>query len=221
MCSVTTATCLMGARTKLSQNCMALACALALLLLPAEEGAQAQVTEQRSSALWVSAGLGATSSGIAGGLGLAYRTSPHIFSARAVTTGPLSLDLTGVGVEGEDVNDFSLLYGRGTGGRGGSASISAGIGLITGTRRIFRGGFRVEEERIGPTVGIPIEAQLFWIPGRDAQVGLGLTGLANLNREASFAGALVSFHLTPEELGRLVLPWPARRAPGGPGSLPR
>ena len=150
----------------------------------------AQVPEQRSEALWVNAGVGRASVGPALGLGLSYRSGSHIASARLLGGGPF--DLFGPGY-GTDVAEISFMYGRAGGGALGGRSISAGVGLVSGEHRREGGRFSPQVEEFGPTVGIPIEAQFIFSPIRF--LGVGVTGFANLNTEASFAGALLSLHL--------------------------
>ena len=170
-------------------DCTALACALVLLPLSAN-GMAAQVPEQRSDAFWVSAGVGRASVGLASGLGLSYRSGPHLVSARLLGGGPVDPFGTRTGT---DVGEISIMYGRAGGGAVGVRSISAGVGLVSGEHRRRGGGFSPQVEEFGPTVGIPIEAQFIFSPIRF--LGVGVTGFANLNAEASFAGALLSLHL--------------------------
>lgn len=166
-----------------------LACALVLSLLCAN-GMAAQVPEQRSEAFWVSAGVGRASVGPALGLGLSYGSGPHLVSARLLGGGPV--DPFGTR-HGTDVAEISIMYGRAGGGALGVRSISAGVGLVSGEHRRRGGEFSPQVEEFGPTVGIPIEAQFIFTPV--SFLGMGVTGFANLNPEASFAGALVALHL--------------------------
>jgi len=96
----------------------------------------------------------------------------------------------------ETVWDVGVLYGRIAKASYGFASVSAGISLVGGVRRgrylSSSGGWfgtRYFEEKNFITVGIPVEAQLFWTPL--AFFGIGLYGFANLNIEKSFVGALL------------------------------
>ena len=72
------------------------------------------------------------------------------------------------------------------------SSFGAGVSLVSGS--ISKGLFAEEEpEEIGPTIGLPLEAQLFWRSFRF--IGIGLYGYANINPEESFAGATLNIQI--------------------------
>jgi hypothetical protein len=133
---------------------------------------------------WVNLGLGVGSLGFeAGGFsaggGLCDQIGKNIFSFRVLSIEEISSEdypFRGIG-------DIGFLYGRIAKASYGFSSISAGISLVGGGRRHNYG----DEQFV--TVGIPVEAQLFWTPL--AFFGIDLYGFANLNIEKSFVGALL------------------------------
>ena len=124
--------------------------------------------------------LGFEAGGFSTGVGFCYQIGKNIFSLRELYIGQIPSEdypFRGIG-------DIGFLYGRIAKASYGFASISAGISLVSGVRRNYYGFF---------TVGIPVEAQLFWTPL--AFFGIGLYGFANLNIEKSFVGALLCIQL--------------------------
>jgi hypothetical protein len=85
----------------------------------------------------------------------------------------------------KSMSDYGILYGRSLNQSSLFVSVGAGLALVEGS--ISHGLFSNKEpEKIGPTIGIPFEAQLFWRP--TSFLGIGLYGFANLNSEETFYG---------------------------------
>jgi hypothetical protein len=156
-------------------------------------GLDAQTTDPSEPAVWGSIGLGASSLGPAGVLGLSYsRDHYHLFSVRALGGG--TFDPMGSG-ERTDVSEVGLMYGRGAAGSRSWRSISGGLGMVRGERSgaVDWETGETGEETFGPVLGLLLEAQLLFVPTRS--IGVGLTGFANWNPEASFAGVALSGHV--------------------------
>jgi hypothetical protein len=172
------------------------------LLLAVPTSGQAQPDDRA----WLGAGLGVgtlfdgdgVEDDIGGALGgvlyASYQSGVHVFSLRAAAAGEF--------VFGDTFIDVGLLYGRARPGRSSHASLSVGLALVFGERRcdgfLFvcsseEGVEFADEVEYVVTVGLPVEAQLFWRPTSFG--GFGLYGFANLNREASFVGATVGLQL--------------------------
>jgi len=152
---------------------------------------------------WVNGGVGGSL--VHGGLGsdpgapsfggsLYYQSGINLLSFRYLRNE--EFQILGPDSPLETVWDVGVLYGRIAKASYGFASVSAGISLVGGVRRgrylSSSGGWfgtRYFEEKNFITVGIPVEAQLFWTPL--AFFGIGLYGFANLNIEKSFVGALL------------------------------
>ena len=156
---------------------------------------------------WVNGGLGASS--VHGGLGsdpgapsfggsFCYQSGKNLFSFRYLRNE--ELQILGENSPSETVWDFGVLYGRIAKASYGFASISTGISIVGGVQRgrylSSSGewfGTSYYEENNFITVGITVEGQLFWTP-LDF-FGIGFYGFANLNKEKSFIGALLSIQL--------------------------
>jgi hypothetical protein len=160
---------------------------LTLVLLFGIETAGAQAPETRT---WLGAGLGAAVRGgdhdadIALSLNLSHRRGAHVFSLRGVVAFEFL---------GDDVSDVGLLYGRSLTSGAVFATAGGGLGVVSGTRRsggLFGGGY---SESFGPTIGIPLEAQLF--VRVLSFLGVGVYGFANTNVEKSLLGATVAVQL--------------------------
>ena len=135
---------------------------------------------------WLNFGIGAGSvgeEGIAIAANLSYHFDKNLLSLRAVGNGELF---------GKTMSDYGLLYGRSLKQNSLFVSVGAGLALVEGS--ISHGLFSNKEpEKIGPTLGVPLELQLFWRPS--SFLGIGLYGFANLNPEESFVGATISLQL--------------------------
>lgn len=179
------------AKNRNNPNFLALVFISALALFAKNSISYAQDT----SNYWVNAGLGlgAFDSRLAGSTGislLSYQTGIRIVSIR--NNIEVSIVLFGHSPSPEEsVWDIGILYGIIAKGSYGSASISGGVSLVGGIRRgkpLPGSSYRYEELSF-KTVGIPIEAQLFFTPF--SFLGVGFYGFANLNLEKSFWGALL------------------------------
>ena len=192
----------------LIRNCiidwvLLVACCVAFAIAPSARA-------QAGSGVWIGAGLGLgalfdgervegerendVGGSLSGALYASYRSGVHVVSLRTAASGEVLF--------GDNVVDIGLLYGRARTRPGGHASVSIGLALVIGERRCD--GFLAlcsSEDGVGlareverfVTVGLPVEAQLFWRPLSFG--GFGLYGFANLNPEASFIGATVGFQL--------------------------
>lgn len=150
-----------------------------------EIGAIDQKTESTRTAkapqndflFWLNNGLGGSTSGFSMVAGFNFQTKRNLISLRGVHAGDL-LD--------DQIWDVGLLYGVSSLAESYHASLSAGLGIVGGTRQ--SGGIFSSEpdENIPVTVGFPVQVQLFWRP--HPVVGFGITGFANMNEEQSFAG---------------------------------
>ncbi len=103
----------------------------------------------------------------------------------------LTLRAAGMGeLFGKSIGDNGLLYGLALNQEQVFVSVGAGIAFVEGS--ISQGLFSIKApEKIGPTIGIPVEAQLFWRPAHF--LGIGLYAFANLNSEEPFAGITLGF----------------------------
>lgn len=98
-----------------------------------------------------------------------------------------------------NVYDFAVLYGLMHKSDVFLASISAGV-AYTAIEYNMLESFDYDEndhlisghygDHVESTIGLPLEAQLFWTP--TSFIGLGLIGLANINSEASYVAGLVA-----------------------------
>lgn len=162
--------------------------ALALMILVPTTG-EAMVQDQsainRRDTYWLGAGLGVGSEDFSGQLNASYQFSANLISFRMAGT---------AGLFDDGFSDYALLYGRATRGARDRHHLSAALGLalVGGCSGGGLGGC----QEIRSVLGLPLELQAFWRPGK--VVGLGLYGFANLNHSRSFAGLTVSL-----QLGRL------------------
>jgi hypothetical protein len=146
-----------------------------------------------ASAFWLHVGAGwvtresLSGASPAGIVGASWQPGASIYSVRWAMTEELAF----FGGEAYALNEFAVLYGRGTRPGFLHASASAGIAWVTGERQADGG--RPEDVS---TVGLPVELQLSLrlLPF----LGVGLSGVANWNPEESFGGAVVSV-----QVGRL------------------
>ncbi len=126
------------------------------------------------------AGLESSSLPVAFNLNLTYRHIRNMFSFRIATTSKIL---------GSDLNDYGLLYGYTITTSAFFSSLGAGVAIVSGT---LRGGLFSNDKNksIGPTIGLPLEAQLFWHPS--SAFGLGLYFFADINPEKTFDGVTLS-----------------------------
>jgi hypothetical protein len=146
--------------------------------------AQADPSLPRDS-YWLSAGLGAGTEDFAGSASLSYQHGVHLLSLRAAGT---------AGLFDDGFGDVALLYGRATlaGDRRYRASAALGLAVVDGCESAGDGGLGDCTDQGNP-VGLPIEAQLSWLP--TSYLGVGLYGFADFNRARSFAGVTLGLQV--------------------------
>jgi hypothetical protein len=139
---------------------------------------------------WVNFGLGKGSVGthaFALEANSSYQFGKSLITLRSAGTAELF---------GKSIGDYGLLYGIILKQQPTFVSFGVGLAFVGGS--ISQGLFSTKEpEKIGPTIGLPLEVQLFFRPARF--LGIGLYGFANLNPEESFVGATISL-----QLGKLI-----------------
>ncbi|UCE05771.1 MAG: hypothetical protein JSW07_19605 [bacterium] len=133
---------------------------------------------------WVNFGAGAGSIGenaIALSANATYHFGKNLLTLRSAGTGELF---------GKTIGDDGILYGIVLMQK--QVLFSVGVGLASVKGSFSHGLFSSRPpEKIGPTIGIPLEAQLFWRPAHF--LGIGLYAFANLNSEEPFAGITLGF----------------------------
>lgn len=163
--------------------------ALAFLILVPTAGeatVQASSPMSRRDTYWLGAGLGLGSEDFGAQLNASYQSGANLLSLRIASTAGLFED---------EITDYGLLYGRATRAAGERYQLGAalGVAVVDGCRG---GGVFSGCQDVSAVIGLPLELQAFWRPGKT--VGLGLYGFANLNRSRSFAGLTLSL-----QVGRL------------------
>lgn len=132
---------------------------------------------------WVAAGLGAGTEDFAGAAGVTYQHGVHLFSLRAAASAGLFED---------GFSDIAVLYGRATRTARDRYRAGAAIGLAAVDGCVGGSVFSsCQNQRT--VVGLPLEAQLAWLPA--TFLGFGLYGFADFNRTRSFAGVTLSVQL--------------------------
>ena len=151
----------------------------------ASAAAQAAPSLPRDS-YWLGAGLGAGTEDFAGSAHISYQHGVHLLSLRAATT---------AGLFDDGFGDVALLYGRATraGDRRYRASAALGLAVVDGCEKAGDGGLFGDCTDRGTHVGLPIEAQLSWLP--TTFLGVGLYGFADFNGARSFAGVTLGVQL--------------------------
>jgi hypothetical protein len=149
---------------------------------PAQE--QAPIT--RRDTYWLGAGLGVGSEDFGGNLNTSYQFGANLVSFRVASS---------AGLFDDGFTDYALLYGRATRGAEERHMLSAALGMAV-VDGCESDGFLGGCQGVSTVIGLPLEIQAFWRPGK--VVGLGLYGFANLNKSRSFAGLTVSL-----QVGRL------------------
>lgn len=149
---------------------------LALIIIPGPNyslSAQPNPEETRPSYIWLNIGIGygLGSHVFAGGLNLSFQPSRPgylLFSLRAAGTSDI--------LDPSPISDAAFLVGYSSKrpGARGYYSIGSGLGLVFGESK---------------TLGVPVDAQLFYTPLSFA--GIGLQGFANFNTEETFWGVLL------------------------------
>lgn len=168
-----------------------------LMLLTTESRiyAQQDTNGSKPNLYWLNVGIGASSAGISGSASFSYNYGSGLISIRHVANSEFNILWPS---PTETVWDLGVIYGRSAKASYGVASISGGIAIVGGVRRGrylgSTGWFSSQYETLKfSTIGIPIEGQLFWTPF--SFLGIGMYGFGNLNREQSFAGALLCLQL--------------------------
>lgn len=151
---------------------------LLLVSLPADAASQSPDVPSRDR-FWVSGGLGGGSEGWGVSANVAFQHRSHLFSLRwAATTG---FD--------DAVSDVALLYGYATPTSSRNhAGAAIGIAIVEpcfDSDGLFSSC--IEQRTV---LGLPIEAQLAWLPAKS--LGIGLYGFGNINRIRSFGGVTLS-----------------------------
>lgn len=148
--------------------------------------AQSNNSSVQKKYYWVNLGAGSGSiskNAFALSANATYQFGNNLLTLRAAGTGELF---------GKSIGDYGLLYGLPL--KQEQVFISIGVGLAFVEGSISHGLFSlIPPEKIGPTIGIPLEVQLFWRPTRF--LGMGLYGFANLNPEEPYVGVTLSFQL--------------------------
>ena len=154
--------------------------ALVGVVAGAGNGVAAAQVRPDARAIWVQAGLGASSANLGGLAGISVGSGNHLFSARA--------SFVAENFEGgdEETFDVALLYGRRIRSAGTfRPSASAGIAYVK-CEECDGGGNAT-------SVGLAVSAEAALWPTRFA--GLAVHGFGNLNPIASFAGVALTVHL--------------------------
>lgn len=161
---------------------------LAIMLLvsiPADATSQSPVAPTRDR-FWVSGGLGVGSEDFGVSANVAFQHGSHLFSLRTAATTGLFDDHDGAG-------DVALLYGYAT-PTSSRHHAGAAIGIaIVDSCDDREGGFFSSCVVQRSVLGLPIEAQMAWLPAK--YLGIGLYGFGNINRRRSFAGVTLSLQL--------------------------
>jgi len=147
----------------------------------------------KTNLYWIHAGLGRSSLGSLGAsAGLGFQLNHLILSLR----GTANAEEFGIFSGGDEFFDVGLLVGVSTRNQKVHASFSVGIARVTGTHFIetTEGGFLGSDGKsvaIDPTIGFPLELQLFHKAYRSSAIGLNFYW--NINHEESFGGLTVNF----------------------------
>ena len=146
---------------------------------------------------WISAGYGGGTYNAASGVSLSLQQENHLYSVRFVAVSETSiLDFFPDAYPSEYVQDVSFLYGRVTKSEGSVFAYSIGLGSVEGVRRgdyigtvLFQG--ETYEQINYSALGIPVEFKYFSV---EDGTGIGLYAFANINKEKSFVGVMLSLH---------------------------
>ena len=118
---------------------------------------------------------------LSGAIYASYQPGSHLIGLRSASAGEFFND---------SFYDFGVIYGRSMNRNDFFLSIGTGASLAAGKRSA---GLFDDSESVGPIFGIPFELQLFIRPFRFA--GVGVYAFANLNREQTFGGAILSVQI--------------------------
>ncbi len=163
-----------------------------ILLHIGYESVHAQAEKESLKNLhWINAGLGVSSMGSFGGnAGLSIQYGKLIYTLRGTANSEEYLR------GGDEFFDVGLLIGIASETQKSHASISIGIAIVTGSRyqktpSFF--GFGGKSVDIIPTIGLPIESQLFLKLSRS--IGMGFNIYLNINKEEPFGGITLNLLL--------------------------
>jgi hypothetical protein len=152
----------------------------------------------RNNPYWITLGLGGSSvfdNSASSVLAISAQKRHQLLSLRLVHNS----EFLSFSSPDERVWDVGLLYGGIARGRYGFMSLSGGISMVGGVRRgefVKSTGFLSSEHKKDRffTVGLPIEAQLFWTPSQN--FGIGLYGFSNINKEETFTGVALAVQIS-------------------------
>ena len=161
-----------------------------LVLIPgfSEATVQDPAPITRRDSYWLGVGLGAGSEDLAAHVNGSYRFGANLISLRIAST---------AGLFDTELTDYAVLYGRATRGARDRHLLAAGVGvaLVDGCG-MEGGGFLGGCQDHSSIIGLPLEAQASYRPGK--LLGIGLYGFANFNRRRSFGGVTLGV-----QIGRL------------------
>ena len=152
-------------------------------------------TKPNDNLYWINGGLGRSSLGSLGGsAGISIQLKKMMFSLRATGNSEKGGWFEG----GDEFSDVGLLIGIATQRPKNHASFSVGLARVTGSRYIetetkgfsLFSGKRVD---ISPTIGFPIESQLFL--KLSSWFGMGLNIYFNINEKRTFGGITLNLML--------------------------
>lgn len=154
--------------------------ALAVIVACRPEALAAQNSAIIRPAIWVQAGLGATTANLGGLVAASVVTGQHLLSARG------SFVAENFDGGDEETFDVAVLYGRQLRRTGAfRPSASAGIAYVKCEE--------CEDGGSASSVGLAVSLDALLSPTKFA--GIGLHGFGNVNPIASFAGVAVTIHL--------------------------
>jgi hypothetical protein len=154
----------------------------------------ADIIDAKSSFFMNQFSLGKNFVGLSYGMGIAYGFNNHLITLRFIGADEFDIQIVGVHPFEEDtpsekLRDIGLLYGRYFVDGNSLFSLSAGISYLTGVKRGKLISDHEFEKKDLATLSFPIEIKAIRFSSKS--FGLGLTGLANINKNKTiFAGML-------------------------------
>ncbi|MEZ5360086.1 MAG: hypothetical protein R3F48_14815 [Candidatus Zixiibacteriota bacterium] len=117
------------------------------------------------------------------GLGLVYIHGKHMYTFGYTANDDIHLFSSNY----EEEECVHFMYGRCYRMKYGLFSLSAGLGLVTGTVRQENATSYIDKYTdFGPNLGLPIQAQAIWRP--TPVIGLGAKLFGNINSKNSYGG---------------------------------